>query len=157
MWTKLLTIGLLAASIAAAQGRGGGRGGAGGGMNVPTGGPYMKNRMEVMTDLLQLTKEQKKAVKTLMDDAQKEAAPLREQMVKGRASIGAAIQAGNPEGVDSAIKTYSELEAQMTAIEMKAFAGVYKALEQEQKPKSAGVFFMMPGIFGQKNWVDPPQ
>jgi Spy/CpxP family protein refolding chaperone len=156
MRTKLLLIGILAVSIASAQ-RGGRGGGGGGGMNIPTGGPYMKNHMEQMADLLQLSKEQKKDIKTLMDDAQKEAAPLREQLVKGRAQIAAAVQAGNPEGVDGAIKSYSEIEGQMAAIEMKAFAGIYKTLDQEQKAKASGVFRMIPGIFAQKNWVDLPQ
>ena len=157
MRTKLLLIGLLAVSIASAQRGGGGGGGRGGGMNIPMGGPYTKNHMEQMTDMLQLSKEQKKDIKTLMDDAQKEAAPLREQMLKGRAQIAAAIQAGQPEGVDGAIKSYSELEGQMAAIEMKAFAGIYKALDQEQKAKASGVFRMIPGIFTSKNWVDLPQ
>ena len=156
MRTKLLLIGLLAASIASAQ-RGGRGGGGGGGMNIPTGGPYMKNHMEQMTDLLQLSKEQKKDIKTLMDEAQKEAAPLREQLVKGRAQIAAAVQAGQPEGVDGAIKSYSELEGQMAVIEMKAFAGIYKTLDQEQKAKASGVFRMIPRIFTRKNWVDLPQ
>jgi Spy/CpxP family protein refolding chaperone len=156
MRTKLLLIGILAVSIASAQ-RGGRGGGGGGGMNIPMGGPYMKNHMEQMTDILQLSKEQKKDIKTLMDDAQKEASPLREQLVKGRAQIAAAIQAGKPEGVDGAVKSYSELEAQMVVIEMKAFAGIYKTLDQEQKAKASAVFRMIPGIFTQKNWVDLPQ
>jgi Spy/CpxP family protein refolding chaperone len=156
MRTRLLLIGILAVSIASAQ-RGGRGGGGGGGMNLPVGGPYTKNHMEQMTDILQLSKEQKKDIKTLMDEAQKEAAPLREQIVKRRAQIAASVQAGNAEGVDGAIKTYSELEGQMAAIEMKAFAGIYKALDQEQKAKASGVFRMMPGIFSQKNWVDLPQ
>jgi Spy/CpxP family protein refolding chaperone len=155
MRMKLLLIGLLAVSMASAQR--GGRGGGGGGMSMPSAGPYMKNHMEQMTDLLQLSKEQKKDIKTLMDDAQKEAAPLREQLVKGRAQIAAAIQAGQPEGVDGAIKSYSELEGQMAAVEMKAFAGIYKALDQEQKAKASVVFRMIPGIFTRKNWVDLPQ
>jgi Spy/CpxP family protein refolding chaperone len=153
MRTKLLLIGILAASIASAQRGGGGRGG-GGGMSLPTAGPYVKNHMERMTDILQLSKEQKKDVKAVMDEAQKEAAPLREQLVKGRAQIAAAIQAGKQDEIDAAIKKYSEVESQMAAIEMKAFAGLYKALDAEQKQKARGVFGMMPGIFTQKNWVD---
>lgn len=156
MRTRLLLVGILAVSMASAQRGGGGRGGGGGGMNLPVGGPYTKNHMEQMTDILQLSKEQKKDIKTLMDEAQKEAAPVREQMVKGRAQIAASV-AGKPDGLEEAIKSYSELEGQMAAIEMKAFAGIYKALDQEQKAKASGVFRMMPGIFSQKNWVDLPQ
>ena len=46
------------------------------------------------------------------------------------------------------------LEAQMAAIEMKAFAGIYKILDADQRSKSRAVFVMMPGIFKAKNWVD---
>jgi hypothetical protein len=42
----------------------------------------------------------------------------------------------------------------MTAIEMKAFVGVYKALDAEQKQKVRAVYPMMSGIFTHKNWVD---
>jgi hypothetical protein len=45
----------------------------------------------------------------------------------------------------------------MTAIEMKAFAGIYKSLEADQKQKSRDVFTMMPGIFAHKNWVEVEQ
>jgi len=150
MNTKLIAIGLLALSLAVAQRRGGG----GGGMSLPSAGPYVKNHLEMMTDVLQLSKDQKKEVKSLMDEAQKEAAPLREQLVKGRAQIAAAIQGGKKEEIDAAVKSYSAIDAQMTAIEMKAFAGIYKALDAEQKQKSRGIFVMMPGIFTHKNWID---
>jgi Spy/CpxP family protein refolding chaperone len=152
MRKTILVIGILA-SIASAQ-RGGRGGGGGGGMNIPSTGPYVKNHLEQWTDSLQLSKDQKKDVKALMDQAQKEAAPLREQLLKGRAQIAAAIQAGKPEDVDAAVKSYAEVESQMTAIEMKAFAGVYKALDAEQKQKSRAIFLQMPGIFSHKNWND---
>lgn len=153
MRTKLLLIGLLAVSVATAQ-RGGRGGGGGGGMTAPTAGPYMKNHLEQMTDALQLSKDQKKEVKALMDASQKDAAPLRDQLVKGRAQIAAAIQAGKQEDIDGAIKSYSQVEAQMATIEMKAFAGLYKALDTEQKQKARLVFSMMTGLFTRKNWVD---
>lgn len=152
MTRKLFVIGVMLASAAFAQR--GGRGGGGGGMSLPTAGPFIKNHLEQMTDILQLSKEQKKDIKTLMDDAQKEAAPLRDQLVKGRAQVAAAIQSGDQAKVDAAMKSYSEIDAQMTAIEMKAFAGIYKTLDADQKQKSRAVFVMLPGIFTHKNWVD---
>jgi Spy/CpxP family protein refolding chaperone len=157
MRVKLLLLGILLASSAAAQ-RGGRRGGGdGAGMNIPVGGPATKNHMELMSDALHLSKEQKKDLKALMDEAQKEAAPLRDQMAKGRAQIAGAIQRASQEEIDSAIKSYSDLESQMTAIEMKAFAGIYKALQADQKQRLREVFAMMPGIFARKNWVDVEQ
>jgi hypothetical protein len=89
-----------------------------------------------------------------MDAAHKEAAPLRDQLVKGRAQIAAAIQGGKQEEIDGAVKNYAQLDSQMTGIEMKAFAGIYKALDEEQKQKSRAVFTMMSGIFTRKNWLD---
>jgi hypothetical protein len=154
---KVLLIGILAVAIAPAQ-RGGGRGGGGGGnMNIPMGGPVVKNRLEQITDALQLSKEQKKDVKSLMDEANKEAAPLRDQLVKSRAHIAAAIQTGKQEDLDAALKSHSELDTQMAAIEMKAFAGLYKSFDADQKQKSRIVFQMMPGIFTHKNWTDVEQ
>ena len=156
MRLQLIAIGLLLASSAPAQrgGGGGGRGGRGGdGMSIPVN-PARKNYLEQFTDDLALSKEQKKDVKTLMDEAQKEAAPIKDQLTKSRAQVAAAVESGNQDDVDKAIKSHSELEAQMTAVEMKAFAGIYKVLDSDQRQKSRTVFVLMPGIFGKKNWVD---
>ncbi len=155
MRTRVLLIVMMAASAAFGQGRGGGRGGGGGGGGLaPQAGPVVKSHMEILTEVLQLSKEQKKDVKALMDAAHKEAAPLREQLVKGRAQIATAIQGGKQDEIDGAVKSYSQLDAQMSAIEMKAFAGIYKALDAEQKQKARNVFMLMTGIFTRKNWVD---
>jgi Spy/CpxP family protein refolding chaperone len=107
-----------------------------------------------MTEDLKLTKEQKKDVKSLMDEAQKEAAPLKDQIAKSRAQLAAAIEAGKQDDIDKAVKSHSELEAQMAAIEMKAFAGIYKMLDADQRQRSRTVFTIMPGIFHAKNWAD---
>ena len=158
MQIRLVLLGVLAVSLAAAQGRGGGGGGGGRGRGGGEGGMPMiqpsKSHLELMADELKLTKEQKKDVKTLMDEAQKEAAPLKEKLAKARSQVVAAVEAGKQDDVDGAIKNHSELEAQMAAIEMKAFAGIYKMLDPEQRQKSRAVFVMMPGIFKAKNWVD---
>src|ERR1035438_2889123 len=92
MIKRLLLSGLLAAALAFAQRGGGGGGGAsGGGMGGDMGGGGMPRAMptpmERMTTALTLNKDQKKQVKTIMDDAQKEAAPVRDQMLKGRQTI----------------------------------------------------------------------
>src|SRR4051794_15971164 len=154
MGRKLILVGILAVSIAAAQ-RGGGRGGGGrgDGGGIPTI-QHSKSHLDLMTDELKLSKDQKKDVKSLMDESQKEAAPLKDQLSKSRAQIAAAIQSGKQDEVEKAIKSHSELEAQMASIEMKAFAGIYKLLDADQRQKSRTVFVMMPGIFKAKNWVD---
>jgi Spy/CpxP family protein refolding chaperone len=156
MRLKLIAIGILTVALATAQrggGGGGGRGGGGGGGSMPMM-PAARSHLELMTDELKLSKEQKKEVKTLMDEAQKEAVPLKEQLAKSRAQLAAAIEAGKQEDIDKAIQGYSELEAQMATLEMKAFSGIYKMLDGDQRGRSRGVFVMMPGIFKAKSWVD---
>jgi hypothetical protein len=153
---KLILAGLLLATVAFGQrggGGGGGRGGSRGGGDMPMSfGP--KNKLELLADMLQLSKDQKKDVKALMDEAQKEAAPVKEQLAKSRARISGAIASGKQDDVDQAIAAHSEIDAKMTEIEMKAFAGVYKLLNEDQRTKSRGLFIMMPGIFKGKNWTD---
>jgi hypothetical protein len=155
MRLRLILAIALAASAGWAQRGGGGGRGRNSGMDTPSLGPSRPNRLEQLTAALQLSKEQKKDVKTLMDDAQKEAAPLNSQITKSRAQVAVAVEGGKQEEIDKAIKEHSELEAQMAAIEMKAFAGIYKVLDNDQRNKTRAVFStMMPGIFKGKNWQD---
>lgn len=152
---KLILIGVLAATAAFGQRGGGGGGGRGGGGGMaPMGSFGAKNRLEQLTDMLQLSKEQKKDVKALMDEAQKEAAPLKEELSKSVAQLAAAVQGGKQEEIEKAVTEHSVADAKMTAVEMKAFAGLYKLLEPDQRTKSRAAFVMMPGIFKGKNWTD---
>lgn len=164
MLRKLLVAGVLACALASAQGRGGGagmgdEGGMGGGSGrggdmAPMGnfGPARVNRLDLMTSLLKLEKTQKKEVKAIMDEGSKEAAPLREQMAKGRLRIAESVKSGG--GQDEAVKAYADLESRMAAIELKAFARIYKLLDPDQKQRTQRVYQMMNGIFKGKNWTD---
>ncbi len=153
MFLRLLLTVILATMPAFAQrGGGGGRGGGGESMG---GMPMMglTNRLETITQILQLDKNQKKFVKTTFDEAQKEAAPVRDQLVKGHEAIGAAVDSGkSPEDVNKLISEHTALEAQMTQIELKAFAKVFLQLNQTQQGNSRILFQMMRGIFSEKNW-----
>ena len=53
------------------------------------------NRMDQFTQILKLDKDEKKQVKTIMDDAQKDAMPVRDQMEKGRLAIAEASPPGS--------------------------------------------------------------
>ena len=153
---KLAIVGILAVSIATAQrggGGGGGRGGRGGGEGMPAF-QATKNHLEMISEELKLSKEQKKEVKSLMDEAQKEAVPLKDQLAKSRLQLAGAIEAGKQDEIDKDIQSHSLLEAQMASVEMKAFAAIYKILDSDQRGKSRTVFLMMPGIFKAKSWVD---
>jgi Spy/CpxP family protein refolding chaperone len=155
---RLILAGVLASTFAFAQ-RGGGGGGEGGGQDGMA--PQMmgpQTRIDQMEAMLKLNKEQKKQVKTIMDDAQKEAAPLRDEIAKSEAQLGDAIAEGkSQDDVDKAANAIGPLKAQMAAIEMRAFANIYKALDKDQQPGAGPVFFMMQGVFSGKNWNDTKQ
>src|SRR5688500_15932934 len=156
MFVRLLLTALLAVTLASAQRGGGGgrRGGGGGGTEgggFPMGG---KSRFDIITETLKLNKEQKKDVKATMDEGQKEAAPVRDQLAKARLALGEAIQgAKGDEEIKKLTASIGALEAQMAQIELQSFTKIYKGLETEQRPAGQqGLFPMMKGIFSGKNW-----
>ncbi len=149
MLKRILIVTLAVASVALAQGKKGGGGGGGG--QAPMMGASV-SKMDMFTQILKLDKDEKKQVKTVMDEAQKEAMPVRDQMEKGRLAIATAVAANKQDDVDAAIKTYATAETQMAGLEMGAFAKIYQALDKEQQAKSPQVFAMFPGIFKGKNW-----
>jgi Spy/CpxP family protein refolding chaperone len=157
MATRFLAAGLLAAAMAmtASAQRGGGSGrNSGMGDNMPMASPARMNRMDILEKALSLNKEQRKDVKNIMDEGQKEAAPLRDQLAKGRADVAAAVESGKADTVDQAVKSYAELQSKMAAIELKAFAQIYKVLDSDQQQKTRDIFPMMSGIFHGKNWME---
>ena len=155
MLTRILLAGLLASTLVFAQrgGGGGGRGG-GGGMGMGGGGFGPATRLDRMSEALKLSKDQKKDVKAAMDDAQKEATPIHEQMTKSHLAIAEAIAAGkSKEEVDKAIHTEADLETQMVSIELHTFAKVVAFLEADQKQRGVPIVFsMLHGAFNGKNW-----
>jgi hypothetical protein len=150
MGTKLFIIGIAVSTLAFGQrgGGGGGSKGGGGGMAQPSS----VSRMDQFTQILKLDKDEKKTVKSVMDDAQKEATPVKDQMEKGRLAVAQAVAGGKQEEIDGAVKSYAAAETQMAGIEMNAFAKIYSALDKDQQQKSPQIFQMMPGIFKGKNW-----
>jgi hypothetical protein len=146
---------LLLATSALAQ-RGGGGGGRGGnGMGIGDGAPSgPANRLEIFANMLKLSKDQKRDVKTILDDGQKEANPLRDQMVKSRDSIAAAVQEGkSADQVKPLIIAHAGLEGQMVEIEMKSFFGIAKTLEPDQRSQLSNFFHVIKGLFqNPKGW-----
>jgi hypothetical protein len=152
MMKRILFLTLVAATMAFAQGKKGG--GGNNGPQMPMAGGGATSKMEQFTQILKLDKDEKKQVKSVMDDAQKEAAPLRDQMEKGRLALAQAAASGKQEDIDAAAKSYGAAESQMAGIEMNAFAKIYQALDKEQQSKSPAIFGMFPGIFKNKNWSE---
>jgi Spy/CpxP family protein refolding chaperone len=164
MIAKLLLSGILACALASAQRGGGGMGegmgevsgggGRGGGMDIPSMGSAARpSRLDRMSLALKLNKDQKKSLKTILDDGQKEANPVRDQMAKSRQAIGDAIQGSkSPDEINQLVGSEAVLETQMAQIELKAFADIYKGLDKDQQALTRSVFQMMKGIFSGKNW-----
>ena len=163
MFVKLLLTAMLATTLAFAQGGGGmggddtggtgGRGGGrgGGGMGDDTGGmPRIQRQtpFDIFADRLKLNKDQKAEVQTVLVDAMKESAPLRQQLAQARAAIANAILGGKSEDEQKKIMDgYTSVVAQETGIETKAFAKVYAMLKPNQQGKAAAAFELMAGIF----------
>jgi hypothetical protein len=153
--SKLLLIVLLAVGSGFAQGKRN----SGGGSDMG-GVPMMQSqsRLDRIEMALKLNHEQKKQVKSILDDGQKEAAPVRDQLVKSELDIGEAVAGGKSQDeIGKAVAGCGELLAQMAGIEMKAFAKIYQALDKDQQPNAGSVFFMMQGIFKTKNWNETRQ
>jgi hypothetical protein len=123
--------------------------------------PQALTRLNILESGFKLNKDQKKAVKTILDEAHKSAAPVREALTRTHAAIAAAIQSGkSQEIIDAAVNEYAQQAAAMAALEMQALAQVLQTLDQEQRANGAGVrsaFFLMRGIFlDNKRWDDVP-
>lgn len=153
---RLLLAAALTAAFATAQRGGGGEGGGGrGGDMAPSISRQAPNKLERIEAMLKLNKEQKKQVKSVFDEAQKQAAPLRDQMIKSRMAIVGVIQSGKTgDELRQAVNGFAALESQMASIEMNAFAKVYKTIDLDQRKAASGVFAMMPGLFHNKNWTE---
>ena len=146
---RILLAALLASTLVFAQRGGGGRGGS----NAPnmTSG---ETRMDRITNALKLSKDQRKEIKAAMDDAQKEATPIYEQLLKSHLAIAEAIAAGkSQEEIAKAVRHYAELETQIASIELHAFAKAVVLLEPDQKQLGIpSLFAMVRGVFNGKNW-----
>jgi len=123
--------------------------------------PLDVTRLNILESGFKLSKDQKKAVKTILDDAHKSAAPMREALTKTHAAIAAAIQSSrSQQDIDAAVNEYAQQAAAMAALEMKSLAQVLQTLEPEQRGNQAAVrsaFFLMRGVFlDNKRWDDVP-
>jgi hypothetical protein len=157
MLKRILLTGLLVAAVALAQRGGGGGGGGGKGgesMGGMGGGGFARvDRLDTISSMMKLTKDQKKMVKATLDESQKEAAPIREQLAKGRKAIAEAVVAGGQDGLASAVNSYAAAEGQMTTIELKAFAKIYPTLDKEQQQGARDFYSrILPGMFKGKTW-----
>jgi hypothetical protein len=100
-----------------------------------------------------------------MDAAQKEAEPLRKQLLQNDQLLTAAVvKAKSPDDVKAELAAVSQSYAQMTQLEMKTFVALYKQLDDDQKKTGGSRLFSMffnhqyfsqnNGVFMGKNWQE---
>jgi hypothetical protein len=156
MFVRILLMLLLSAglvSLASAQ-----RGGAGGGhgegdVGRGFGGPTGESRLDRIADMLHLSRDQKKSVQQICDLAQKEAAPLREQIDASRVKVAEAmVNQKDQAEIDQLLAAHGTLLGQMTGVEVRAFAQLVGALKEDQKKRLAPLLTMMTGMFSGRNW-----
>jgi hypothetical protein len=130
-------------------GRGGGRGGGGGDMGA--GAPMQTRRQtktEMLFDKLKLNKEQKEEAAAILSAAMEKAAPVRDQINKGRMVIANAITGkASEEDVKNLLSQFTSINANMTGIEAEAFGKLYAILKPNQQAKAPQAFELMAGMF----------
>ena len=157
---KILMAGLLCASLALAQGGySGGKSKQGAADMDPragSGGSRPTNRFDFIAQVLNLNKDQKKDVRTILEDGAKESASIREQMSKSRIAVGEAITANkSEEELKQLAKTSSDLDAQLSVLEVQAFGKTFATLDDTQKKNTQALgraLFLMNGMYHIKNW-----
>jgi hypothetical protein len=154
MFARLWLLVVLSAGlipVAFAQRGGGGRGGQDTGPAF--GAPSGDTKLDRIGDLLHLSREQKKNVEQIFDAAQKEAAPLREQIATSRENIATAmIDQKSQQEIDPLLASHGTLLAQMTGVELRALAQVVGILKEDQRKRIAPLLNFMNGMFTNRNW-----
>jgi len=116
------------------------------------------SKFDRIASVLNLNKDQKKPVKAMLDEAQKEAMPLREQMTRSRIQIGDAVAAAKSQDeINQAVNEYAALDGKMAVIEMRTFAKILNSLDEQQRANRQAVgalFGAIHGLFMGKNWND---
>ena len=167
MVLRLFLAAVLAAGLASAQrggggggmgdeggmGGGGGMGGRGGDMGAGAMGGGMPGGMrrltkeELLLDKLKLNKDQKEEAMKILSAAQEKAAPVREQLTKGRQLIVALILQKREDDVKKLMGDYAIVASNMTGIETEAFGKIYSLLKPNQQSKAPQAFELMAGMF----------
>lgn len=146
----------LAVAGLSAQSRGGGGVRTSGGGSTGTS----QTRLVALTSTLKLDEAQKKQAKTILDDAFKNAAPVRTALIAAREKLGAAIQAGlDQTQIEQAMSAYAAQAAVMASAEAQAIAKILSGLTPEQQDSPVAVqtaASLMRGAFVGKKWDTTP-
>ncbi len=150
MFGKILLGAMLATAPAFAQ-RGGGGGEDAGAAGMPISRPQTVSKAVQFANRLNLDNSQREKTQVILNDALKEIVQLRTQKEQARAQIAdLIIRNGSQDDIKKLVETYSGAAAQVTALEMKAFANVCALLKPGQKAKAASAFDLLAAT------LDPP-
>ncbi len=103
---------------------------------------------EIFANRLRLdSRSQAPVVQQILTEAQKEAAPVLQQLLQIREEMLNLALAGKPAELAAAGDRYAVAAASMAAIEAQAFARVHETLRDNQKSRAADAFNLMGGLF----------
>ena len=155
MTLRILSVLFLAAGLLMAQ-----RGNRNNSATMGEMGMSRPDPLEQFSSILKLNKDQRKDVKGILDEAQKEITPLRENMAKSREQIGTVIEAGkNQDEIDQSVKSFADLEAQISTVEAQAFSKIFAGLDADQKTNAQALvnsLMFLHEVFKRKNWNAQP-
>ena len=155
MLARVLLCAALAAGLGLAQ-KGGGKGGGKGG-DEPPNFPMRaqrQSRLDLISEKLKLSKEQKDEASKIFDAAQETVGQTGQQIAQGRTAITNAILSGKGgDELNKMMEQYTALIAQMTRIEATAYGKLYATLKPNQQSKAPAVFEeQMAGMFMGRDW-----
>jgi hypothetical protein len=114
------------------------------------------SRYDSLAAKLELDKDQKKVVRQLFEQYSKEAEPIRQEMAKANHELYLAMKEGKSDAdLSQMVEKQSALYAKMTALETRAFAAMYKQLDNSQQKRAEEVMPRMAGFFQTKKWSSP--
>jgi hypothetical protein len=103
---------------------------------------------QLFADRLKLdAKTQVPVVEQILSDANKEAAPVGQQMLQIRQQLVNLALANKAEEMKPLVDAYTAAAAKMTGIEASAFAKVYATLKPNQQSNAPQAFAIMAGMF----------
>jgi hypothetical protein len=107
-------------------------------------------RLDILTNLLSLDNNQRREIRTWLDEAHKAQADTRKGLAATRLALLDAVRAGDQAAIDAAAAAYATHATAMTDAEMAVFARILLRLSPEQRANQQAVstaFMMMRGFF----------
>ncbi len=149
MWGKLFLTAILATTPAFAQrGSGGGQSGA---LDTSAQRAQPIPKSVQLAERLKLNKDQKEKAQAILVDANKEMAQVRTRLNQQRVQIANSVLGnGSQDDFNKLMEDYAAAEAQMTSIEVQAFAKICALLKPDQMTKAGSAFDLLAAV------LDPP-